>query len=172
MLTEKIQRILKRVDRTLSGSVSLFPDQFIYGAREIFCAYCNFDNRIIFRATFEHGWAIESAKPIRKLTGYRYPHFSWSQQRINRSRNQNSSMIPIGAPYIYLVSLLKPAIDKAKTAGLLSQNKIIYFPTHGNEVEFQNSELQIKSFKKRYDPNNTTVCLYWADFINPNLLKQ
>jgi len=68
--------------------------------------------------------------------------------------------------------LLNPSIDKAKIAGLLSQDKIIFFSTHGNEVEFQNSESQIKSFKKRYDPDNTTICLYWADFINPNLLKQ
>jgi hypothetical protein len=172
MPVHKFQRVIKRIDRALSGPTSLFPDQFLYGAREIFCAYANLDNKTIFTATFEHGWAIESAKPVSKINGRRYPHFSWCEERVKRSKVQNTSIIPIGAPFIYLVNMLNSSLNKLKEVGIADSNDVIFFPTHSNEVEFQNSKAQIELFKKSYNPKNSTACLYWAEFVNPCILEQ
>jgi hypothetical protein len=164
-------RALKRLDKTISGPISLFPDQFIYGNREILIAYAGMDHRSIFKATFEHGWDIRSSKPITKSLGKQYPHFSWSNQRISRTMIQNSGLTAIGSPFIYLVSMLKQSIERAAENQILDLNEIVFFPLHGNEFEFQNTESQIELFKAGYDTNETTVCLYWAEYINPRIIQ-
>jgi hypothetical protein len=68
--------------------------------------------------------------------------------------------------------MLNLPLNKSKEVGISDSNEIIFFPTHSNEVEFQNSKTQIELFKKSYDPANATVCLYWAEFINPSTLKE
>jgi hypothetical protein len=45
----------------------------------------------------------------------------------------------------------------------------MYFPLHGNEYSQQNAENQIKLFTDKYSPVNTTVCLYWVEFVNPHI---
>ena len=172
MPIEKFQRVLKRIDRNLSGPISLFPDQFIYGAREILNTYTNLDSRTIFKATFEHGWDLRTSRTMIKFSGGKYTHFSWCSERILRSEFHNSHMKPIGAPFVYLIHMLNEAITKSEQSGITNSKEIIFFPSHGNEFEFQNTELQINLFKKYYNPSNATVCLYWAEFVNPNVLKQ
>jgi hypothetical protein len=172
MQLDSIQRILKRLDRNLSGPISMFPDQFLYGAREIINAYTGFDSKTIFKATFEHGWDLNSSKPISKITGGKYPHFSWCIERIQRSGFQNSYMVPIGSPFVYLIKMIEGSINTAVKNKVANSKNILFFPMHGNEFKYQNTSSQIDLFKKHYDPGKTTVCLYWAEFVDPKTTKQ
>lgn len=164
-LKTNLQRILKRLDRELSGPIVEFSEQFLYGHREILIDYANLPDNSLIRGSIEHGWALDSGYGIRKLTGGRNIYLSWSSDRVNRSRINSDRTIPLGAPFAYLVERLGPKLQKPPKY----PNRIMYFPLHGNEYSQQNAENQISIFKSRYDPKNATACLYWVEFVNPRI---
>lgn len=164
LFKERLQRLLKRLDRQLSGPLVEFSEQFLYGHREILIDYAGLPDNALIRGSLEHGWALDSGKGIRRLRGGRNIYLSWSSHRVARSNIESPRTVPIGAPFAYLVEKIGPQkIDKLSSGA----KGVLYFPAHGTEFIQQNVENQIKIFQNQYDSNEATVCLYWGEFINP-----
>jgi hypothetical protein len=172
MTKHLVQRVIKRIDKSISGPISIFADQFLYGHREILCAYAEFSDETMFTATTEHGWDLKSAPTVRKLPFGSYPHLSWCQQRIDRTNTSDRNIIPLGSPFIYLVKMLQKEIDRFQESHKLQEDSNIFFPAHGSEQEYQNPESQIRIFQESHDARNTTVFLYWADYVNPSVYNK
>jgi len=172
-LKTNIQRILKRMDRSISGPLVEFSEQFLYGHREILMTYAGFGDRAMLTGSIEHGWAMDSGYGIRKVTGGRYLYLSWSAERMARSEINSKTTISIGAPFIYAHELVAESLVKYQKTSKESDNrKYLFFPAHGNEYSIFNAENQIKMFKENYDPELSTVCLYWVEFVNPEIFNK
>ena len=170
-----IQRILKRLDRSLSGPIVEFSEQFLYGHREILIDHSGLSSKSLIKGSVEHGWALDSGRGIKKLTRGRYLYLSWSQARILRSNVNDATTVSIGAPFIYAYEKVLAHIEEYQKNNPLDGSKILFFPVHGNEYSQQNPESQIALFSEKYEPKNATVCLYWVEYINPiiyNLYKK
>lgn len=168
MAFTNVQRLLKRIDRSLSGPIVEFSEQFLYGHREILCTYANLPNTAAIAGSVEHGWALDSGRGIRKFHGGRYLYLSWSDNRMKRSLIEHKKTVAIGAPFIYLATLLE---GKLAETSICSQRSLLFFPVHGNEFSQQNARSQIQLFSEKFDPNKATVCLYWVEYVNPEIYK-
>ena len=162
-----IQRVLKRLDRSLSGPIVEFSEQFLYGHREILVSYSGLDAKALIKGSVEHGWALDSGRGIKKLLGGRFLYLSWSSARVARSAISEDTTVAIGAPFIYAHSLVANQIDAFKESNVKEENRILFFPVHGNEFSQQNPQSQIALFREKYNPKKATVCLYWVEYINP-----
>jgi hypothetical protein len=174
-LIPNLQRVLKRLDRALSGPIVEFSEQFLYGHREILIDYAGLEANSMIKGSVEHGWALDSGRGIRKFTGGRYLYLSWSRARIARSGVSENTTVAIGAPFIYAFEKVEAQIKEFYKDYPADPLRILFFPVHGNEFSQQNPESQIALFKEKYDPKNVTVSLYWVEYINPvvyNLYKQ
>ncbi len=174
-LVHNIQRALKRADRSLSGPIVEFSEQFLYGHREILINAAKLSDKSLIKGSVEHGWALDSGRGIRKITGGRYLYLSWSQARISRSDITEKTTVAIGAPFIYAHKEVESPLQNFLNKYGRQESRILFFPVHGNEFSQQNAESQIALFRDKYDPREASVCLYWVEYINPaiyNLYKQ
>jgi hypothetical protein len=167
-----LQRVLKRIDRSLSGPIVEFSEQFLYGHREILMTYAGLDARAMIKGSIEHGWSLDSGRGIRKFTGGRYLYLSWSSARIARSRISEDTTVAIGAPFIYALKLVEHHIEDFNRSHSSGTNRILFFPVHGNEYSQQNPQSQIALFKEKYKAEEASVCLYWVEYINPSIYLQ
>ena len=168
-MISQTQRILKRVDRSLSGPIVEFSEQFLYGHREILMNYAGFSDQSMIKGSLEHGWALQSGKGIRRFPTGRYIYLSWSDERIKRSKMSDPMTIAIGAPFLYAHESVKDSLDQfeAKTHNRIRST--LFFPVHGNEFIQQNAESQVQLFAQHYSPETSTVCLYWVEYVNPQI---
>lgn len=171
-LVSNTQRLLKRMDRALSGPIVEFSEQFLYGHREILMRYAGMNEKAMLTGSIEHGWAMDSGRGIRKLAGGRYLYLSWSQERVDRSGINEETTIPIGAPFIYAYDLVSHHLNQFKETGGSKDKRVLFFPVHGNEYSQQNTESQIALFSEYHDPFTASVCLYWAEYINPMIYSK
>jgi hypothetical protein len=174
-LVPNIQRVLKRADRALSGPIVEFSEQFLYGHREILINFANLNAKSMIKGSVEHGWALDSGRGIRKITGGRHLYLAWSHARISRSEIFDKTTVAIGAPFIYAHKEVESSLQKFLDKYGSQESRILFFPVHGNEFSQQNPESQISLFRDKYDPREASVCLYWVEFINPaiyNLYKE
>ena len=167
-IVAQTQRVLKKIDRTLSGPLSEFSEQFLYGHREILCSYANLGDKAMIKGSVEHGWAMDSGLGIPRIPFGRYLHLSWSSERVARSQVNHPKTIAIGAPFIYAHEIVKGKINTFKGEEFTGRRKILFFPVHG-EFSQQNASSQINLFKEKYDPKDATACLYWVEFVNPQI---
>ena len=167
-----LQKSLKRIDRSLSGPLVVFSEQFLYGHREILCSYAGLDSRAMIKGAIEHGWDYNSGKGIPRYFGSRYLYLSWSHERLERSNNTDKNATSIGAPFIYAYQSILDANQTSEIRKSNPRREVLFFPTHGNEHVQQNAESQIALFREQYDPKESAVCLYWAEFINPDIHRQ
>jgi hypothetical protein len=168
-IVAQTQRVLKKIDRTLSGPLSEFSEQFLYGHREILCSYANLGDKAMIKGSVEHGWAMDSGLGIPRIPFGRYLHLSWSSERIARSQVTHPQTVAIGAPFIYAHELVKHKLNSITNETSSPRRKILFFPVHGNEFSQQNASSQINLFKEKYKPTDATVCLYWVEFVNPQI---
>ena len=110
-IVTQTQRVLKKIDRTLSGPLSEFSEQFLYGHREIICSYANLGDKAMIKGSVEHGWAMDSGLGIPRIPFGRYLHLSWSRVRVERSRVTHPKTKAIGAPFIYAHSKLESSLQ-------------------------------------------------------------
>ena len=163
------QRILKRLDRGISGPLVEFSEQFLYGHREILMSYAGFDDKAMIKGSIEHGWALDSGKGIRKFPNGRYLYLSWSEARINRSGMNDPKTIAIGAPFIYAHSQVETILKEFSNYPKKLDRETLFFPVHGTEHSQQNAVSQINLFSEHYEPSRSTVCLYWIEYVNPEI---
>ena len=164
-----VQKSLKRLDRSLSGPLAVFSEQFLYGHREILCSYAGLDAKAMFKGSIEHGWALNSGLGIPRFAGGRYLYLSWCKERLIRSGNSDLNSTSVGAPFIYALKSVQEVLLSATIEKTKSRRENIFFPVHGTEHVQQNASSQIQLFKERYNPLDSAVCLYWIEFINPEI---
>jgi hypothetical protein len=146
-----------------------FSEQFLYGHREILVDFAGLDAKSMIKGSIEHGWALDAGRGIRKLTGGRYLYLSWSKARVARSDVNDATTVAIGAPFIYAHQKVAQQLDEFLDKNPIDKNRTLFFPVHGNEFSQQNPQSQIALFKEKYEPRNSTVSLYWVEYINPNV---
>ncbi len=163
------QRVLKRIDRGLSGPIVEFSEQFLYGHREILMNHAGFSDVSMIKGSIEHGWALQSGKGIRRFPTGRYLYLSWGEERIRRSKMVDPMTIAIGAPFLYAHGAVKESLDQFEAETRTRSRRTLFFPVHGNEFIQQNAESQVQLFTEHYSPSNSTVCLYWVEYVNPQI---
>jgi hypothetical protein len=64
---------------------------------------------------------------------------------------------------------VKHHIDEFNKSHPSTTTRILFFPVHGNEYSQQNPKSQIALFNEKYKSEEATVCLYWVEYINPDI---
>jgi hypothetical protein len=167
------QKLLKKVDRTLSGPLVEFAEQFLYGHREALCAYAGLPDNAIIKGSIEHGWtSFPPIYGIPKFTGGKFLHLLWSSDRLPDNFKSKPNLIAVGAPFIYAHDEVKGLLPNSADLNQEHSERTLFFPGHGTEVNTPHIESQIKEVKKMIDPKKTTVCLFWTEFVNPIFRKK
>jgi hypothetical protein len=168
---DHFQRLIKKIDRTISGPVVEFSEQFLYGNREVLCAYSGLDHRFMIHGSLEHGWtSYPPGKGIPKIYGGKYTHLVWSSYRLQQSsESYSSNVIAIGSPFLYAHNLVINQLEESADVNSSFAGGTIFFPGHGTEVTTPNMIQQIEAVKRYENPKNVTVCLYWTEFLNPEI---
>lgn len=169
-LLAQSRRILKKVDRTLSGPLVEFSEQFLYGHREALCVYAGLPPKSIIKGSLEHGWtSFPPGHGIPKFTGGRYLHLTWSSSRQSKTENHRKNVKSIGAPFLYAHALVKEQLELSASVNSNYSNRTIFFPGHGTEANTPDMLGQIKAVSNRVNPRDVTVCLFWTEFVDPGI---
>jgi hypothetical protein len=167
------QKLLKKLDRTLSGPLVEFAEQFLYGHREALCTYAELPNSAMIRGSIEHGWtSFPPIYGIPKFTGGKYLHLLWSSDRLPDDFIRKPNLIATGAPFLYAYEEVKGLLPYSADLNREHSERTLFFPGHGTEVNTPHIESQINAVKKMVDPKKTTVCLFWTEFVNPIFRKK
>ena len=162
------RRLLKRVDRTFSGPLVEFSEQFLYGHREALCVYAGLPPKTIIKGSLEHGWtSFPSGSGIPRFTGGKYVHLTWSSARQRAEGNDRKNITSIGAPFLYAHELVKDQLEVSASRNSDYAHKTLFFPGHGTEANTPDMLGQIKAVSDRINPKFVTVCLFWTEFVNP-----
>jgi hypothetical protein len=117
------------------------------------------------RRTFgyiQHGWKPESGFPPGMRLLPRAPLFVWSEanRRATASVHGRHPVVPIGAPFLYLYELLKPALDREPTKDLL------VYPCHQLRSSPLAAEVHtsLTTQVRALEPESVTVNLHPYEF--------
>lgn len=167
VVTNKLIKVIKRIDRSLSGPANNFSEQFMYGHREILTAYAGINANVALKGSIEHGWSPFGPNlGVPKRPGRRFIHLAWSSINITRFNHKYpSNVIPIGAPFLYLCQLF----NESKSLTSTNDRKFLFIPTHGTETDSPKINNLINVYLQEYNPLNTTVQLYWTEFLKKEL---
>lgn len=167
MTKNLLLKTVKRLDRSLSGQANNFSEQFMYGHREILIAYSGVEANWAIKGSIAHGWSpLDPNFGVPKLFGKRFIHLAWSSRDLHRfNYKYASNVVPIGAPFLYLCKLF----DELKVAKLSTSRDFLFIPAHGSELSSPKVESLIANYQTMYDPNKTTVQLYWTEFLEKRI---
>ena len=157
----------------------MLSDQFAFGMREVLLLSNEIDKTALFKGQFIHGDFSSAQKEYwstaRDRAGRAYPILFWSEVQKEffvRNKITRQRKIVIGAPFCHLTKFLSnigyPAVR--------IKRRLLYFPSHshmGIRLSTLNEDLfrsQVKIFRDfGFDPTETTVCLFWLDYIDPEI---
>jgi len=158
-------KIINRLGRNLEGPRSNFVEQFRYGHREILVLYAGLSPDMAIRGSLEHGWSpFGPSVGVPKLLGGRFLHLAWSS--INMKRNSlhyPKNVKAIGAPFLYLLKLME---SLPRTQGSIKR-KFLFIPPHGGETSVPELKGLLDQYVQQFDPTDSSVQLYWTEFVNP-----
>jgi hypothetical protein len=133
-----------------------------YGHAKILARYCGYDADLPrIRGFLQHGWNIVDgfAPGMPYVPGV--PRFLWSSAPIRRGLPAgHRNAIAIGAPWLYLLALEPdPGLPRRGT---------IWYPFHGwEQQEVLGDHSALIAEIRETEPEEVTVCLYWAEYGNP-----
>jgi hypothetical protein len=133
-----------------------------YGHAQIMARYCGYradPPRI--RGFLQHGWNIIDgfAPGMPYVPGV--PRFLWSSGPVRRGLPAgHRNGYAIGAPWLYLLALEPdPGTPRHGT---------IWYPFHGwEQQEVLGDHIALIAEIRETEPEDVTVCLYWAEYENP-----
>jgi hypothetical protein len=140
-----------------------------YGHAHILAAHCGLDKEHPPRMSgyLQHGWNIGDglAPGTPYVAGSSI--FLWSEQARRRSWSLGRrSTVVIGAPWIYLVSMMSDAVVEQAREGT------IWYPFHGWEgQEIVGDHRRLIDTIRDVEAGPVTVCLYFHEFRNVRLRK-
>jgi hypothetical protein len=140
-----------------------------YGHAHILAAYCGLDKEHPPRMSgyLQHGWNIGDglAPGTPYVAGSSI--FLWSEQARRRSWSLGRrSTVVVGAPWIYLASMMSdPVVERAREG-------TIWYPFHGWEgQEIVGDHRRLIDTIRDVEAGPVTVCLYFHEFRNVQLRK-
>ena len=145
----------------------------MYGHREISLTYARsvhkeLPQNLILEAGLQHGWIWESG--IWKVRGKdlrQRPRYVWGS-KWEDSLNQEVRNIAIGAPWLYLIAILRNRIEERRD--LRPGRGIIFFPGHSLTSIHKPIHMQLNHFDaiaKNF--SRKSIFLFWLDFCNPTV---
>jgi hypothetical protein len=140
-----------------------------YGHAHILAAYCGLDKEHPPRMSgyLQHGWNIGDglAPGTPYVAGSSI--FLWSEQARRRSWSLGRrSTVVVGAPWIYLASMMSDAVVERAREGT------IWYPFHGWEgQEIVGDHRRLIDTIRDVEAGPVTVCLYFHEFRNVQLRK-
>lgn len=155
----------------LSHSFEIFTDQFVYGHREILLNYAELPSNSILLGKLQHGatpinYDINFNSP--KFRGNRSPFWVFMKEsEIAAHKSGHHNVKAIGAPWLYLISLLENNEKKHD----LPSSKFLIMPEHSTVNYINRTSAKIKNkrakfFRDLVGNNLSTVCLHWNDFLD------
>jgi hypothetical protein len=149
----------------------LLSEQFNYGHREVLLASNSMPQELIFLASLQHGWThTRVGTPLLKKRNLQnYPVMVWSSRIANGFPKANrNNVVVTGSPWVHLLRALgitPPFLPQPANSG----GKLVFFPSHSLPGASATHNYNIDNFIKTYGKHNVTVCLFWMDFIDPEI---
>ena len=140
-----------------------------YGHRSIFSKYIGQKDKPSF-SSIQHGYLnrffLNNRLRLPKIKSI--PYLCWNQEVKNKFNNLGFNNVHIvGAPFIYLSKKIQ--LKKIK-----KNNNVLFFPPH-NSVDFKKHSVDhnelIKKLMKIYSKKKITVCLYYSDYKNKEVVN-
>jgi len=149
----------------------LLSEQFNFGNRDTIMAGNNLPEDLFFLASLQHGWMFTrtGTPPVKNRFLRNYPVLVWSKRIADElavSGNKNS--IVSGAAWSHLLRACKidpRSINLPKN----ESRKLLYFPNHSMPGVLASTEVDLDSLASKYSATEVTVCLFWMDFVNPDV---
>lgn len=162
------------------GKEILLADQFNFGNREIIVRTHNLSLGTLFLGRLQHGWIpsheVRSLKKIRNCLFQQYPVFVWSsRQQIKYRQDGHKKVFAVGAPWAHLLKF--KGIDPIKSLEI-AENKpglnasdwtMLFFPAHSIQGGSNAHATKIDILLAKSGVRSVTVCLFWLDFIDPDV---
>jgi hypothetical protein len=149
----------------------LLSEQFNYGHREILLASNSMSQDLIFLASLQHGWTHKRVgTPLLKKRNFQnYPVMVWSTRIANGFPiSKKKNVIVTGSPWVHLLRSLK--INPLRPVQpVRSEEKLVFFPSHSLPGASATHNYDIDNLIKTFGKHNVTVCLFWMDFIDPEI---
>jgi hypothetical protein len=158
----------------------VLAEQFAFGNREMLLEFFEIDKSHLILGEVQHGWAIEPGNVSQGKTrlfdefGRTYPFYVWSpllRDRLAALGHKRVKAIP--SPWATVVQRLLKDFQHELISEERSRS-IVYFPAHsihGYLALIDNRPL-LESVFKEYSNYEVTVCLFWLDYIDPNVRKK
>ena len=148
----------------------------MYGHRELLLTYSGLiesnqeNSKLILEAGLQHGWLPDAGifqgrgKDLRVK-----PRFVWNKKWV-RDYPKMHANVSIGAPWLYLI---QKNLLNFQTQIKENKNSVLVFPSHS----VLGIPRDIQSLVSRFDKLTTgykrkLVCLYWVDFVNPEVFSE
>jgi hypothetical protein len=159
-----LKKSVQRLARSLDGPTSTFSEQFLYGHREVLICASGISPYLALRGSVQHGWVpFEVDRGIPRFYGGHYLHLAWSEASYRRTgQKPKKSTVFIGAPFLYLLKMLELQ-DLKRTE---RERKYLFFPPHGTENDSPHVDTLIENYARKFNPNESTVQLYWVEFLD------
>ena len=154
----------------------LLAEQFNYGHREVLIATNDLPNSTLFLASIIHGWGLEDnpfgIAKIRARNFQCYPIYAWSHRSANIIRNSTGCEVSvIGSPWSHLLQSLGINSEE-KVQAASTSHRVLYFAPHSMPGgTSRHTDMALDAIFKKSATDEITVCLFWLDFIDPEIRK-
>jgi len=154
----------------------LLAEQFNYGHREVLIAANGLPKSTLFLASIIHGWGFETnpfgMTKIRARNFQCYPVYAWSHRSANTIRsNTGLEVSVIGSPWSHLLQSLGINSEE-KVHATPTSRRVLYFAPHSMPGgTTRHTDMEFDVIFKKSSADEMTVCLFWLDFIDPEIRK-
>ncbi len=144
----------------------MFRDNAFYGHASILRAYCGVKLPVPLPARLQHGWTTVTPGLVEAYLRAPYPKLVWARRNLSACRRLGYSVIPIGAPLLYM----PPLEAEVAPAGPKS---LLVFPYHRSELLAVEGSLDDYAtsletlVRDGFGP--VTVCLHSLEYERPEL---
>ena len=159
----------------------VLAEQFAFGNRETMFEFLDLPLNHLIHGELQHGYATapalvaQSSDRKRKKNGLLYPFYVWSDLLNFRMKKMgHESCFSIAAPWALIVNAYENGFIRLDQDFSFSEQKIVYFPTHSYHGMISTS-VDLNSLNQslsRFNRNDISVCLYWLDFLSPDIRQR
>jgi hypothetical protein len=160
----------------VKSNIQIFEEQFMYGHRELLLNYSGLaaknqqNSNLILEAGLQHGWLSDAGIFRSRGKDFRIkPRFVWNK-RWECDYPKMEANQSIGAPWLYLVHRNLLNYQQIING---NQDSVLVFPSHSVLGIPNQIKPHIKKFNKIASGfQRKIVCLYWVDFVNPEIYSE
>jgi hypothetical protein len=158
----------------------LLSEQFNFGHREVLVASNDLSTDTLFLGSLQHGWYspsdLRQPRILRNRKLAEYPAFVWSKrQQSHLVKIGFKHVIVVGSPWSHLLKACQIPFGKCDSPldFSLSNERIgrslLYFPMHSIPGGTTQHSGNFKVLQEMAMAESITVCLFWLDFVDPEV---